>query len=106
GDKATGGARGRVELEIPKGATAGQVADILYAARLLDRPTVFRLYAGQRGVASRFKPGHYVIFAPASPKQLIDTLVKGAADELVAVVVPPGKNLAEVADLFDAAGIT
>jgi UPF0755 protein len=82
------------------------VADILYTAKLLDRPTVFRLYAGQRGVANRFKPGRYVIAAPSTPKQMIDALVKGAADELVAVTVPPGKNLLEVGALFEAAGIT
>lgn len=106
GDKPSGTAHGRVEVEIPKGASAGQVAEILHAAALIDRPSVFRLYAGQRGVAGRFKAGRYVIFAPAAPKQILEVLVKGAADELVAVTIPPGKNLLEVADILDAAGIT
>jgi UPF0755 protein len=106
GDKPSGPARGRVEVEIPKGASAGQVADILRTAGLLDRPTVFRLYAGQRGVAGRFKAGRYVIFAPATPKQMLEVLVKGAADELVAVTIPPGKNLVEIAEILDAAGVT
>lgn len=106
GDKPTGSARGRVEVEIPKGASAGQVAEILHAGGLVDRPTIFRLYAGQRGVAGRFKAGRYVIWAPATPKQMLEVLVKGAADELIAVTIPPGKNLVEVADIFDAAGIT
>jgi len=106
GDKPAGSASGRVEVEIPKGATAGQVAEILHTAQLIDRPAIFRLYAGQRGVAGRFKAGRYVISAPATPKQMLEVLVKGAADELVAVTIPPGKNLVEVAELFDAAGIT
>jgi len=105
GDKPSGSARGRVELEIPKGVTAVEVASILNKAGLIDRPTIFRLYAGQRGAANRFKAGHYVIFAPATPKQMLDVLVKGAADELVSVTVPPGKNIVEVAEIFDAAGI-
>ena len=106
GDTPTGSARGNVEIEIPKGATAGQVAAILNAAALIDRPTIFRLYAGQRGVAGRFKAGRYVIAAPATPKQMLEVLVKGAADELVSITIPPGKNLVEVAELFEAAGIT
>jgi UPF0755 protein len=57
-------------------------------------------------VAGRFKAGRYVIFAPATPKQMLEVLVKGAADELVAVTIPPGKNLLEVAEIFDAAGVT
>lgn len=106
GDQPSGSARGRVEVEIPKGASAGQVAEILGNAALIDRPSIFRLYAGQRGVAGRFKAGRYTIFAPATPKQILEVLVKGAADELIAVTVPPGKNLLEVADIFDAAGVT
>jgi UPF0755 protein len=106
GDKPGGWARGRIEVEIPKGASAGQVAEILQGAGLIDRASIFRLYAGQRGVAGRFKAGRYVIWAPAAPKQMLDVLVKGAADELVAVTVPPGKNLVEIAEIFDAAGVT
>jgi UPF0755 protein len=105
GDTAGGVARGPVEVEIPKGATAREVADRLAAAGLIDRPVVFRLYAGQHGVAGRFKAGRYVLAAPISPRQILDALVKGAADELVAVTIPEGKNLLDVADLLDAAGI-
>jgi UPF0755 protein len=106
GDTPNGPARGKVEVEIPKGATAGEVAELVAAAGLIDKPAIFRLYAGQRGVAGRFKAGRYSIVAPASPKQILDALVRGAADELVSVTIPPGKNLVEVAEIFDAAGIT
>ncbi len=106
GDRPGGTAHGKVEIEIPPGAGAGEVADRLAAAGLIGNPAVFRLYAGQRGVASRFKAGKYEITAPASPRQILDVLVKGAADELVAVVIPPGKNLVDVAEILDAAGVT
>jgi UPF0755 protein len=105
GDTPGGTARGTVEVEIPKGASAGDVADRLAAAGLIGRPAVFRLYAGQRGVAGRFKAGRYAINAPATPKQILDALVKGAADELVLVTIPEGKNLVEVAEILDAAGV-
>ena len=105
GDRATGRARGPIEIEIPKGASAGEVADLLSVAGLLERPAIFRLYAGQRGVAGRFKAGRYVINAPASPRQILDTLVRGAADELITVTIPEGKNLIEIAGILDAAGI-
>jgi UPF0755 protein len=105
GDTVGGTAQGRVAVEIPQGASALDVATSLHDAGLIGNPTVFRLYAGQRGVAGRFKAGRYDIAAPATPKQILDTLVKGAADELVTVVVPPGKNLLEVAEILEAAGI-
>ena len=105
GDTPGGPARGRVEVEIPKGATAGEVAERLASAGLIDRPAIFRLYAGQRGVAGRFKAGRYAIQAPATPKQIVDALVKGTADELIAVTIPEGKNLVEVAEILEGAGI-
>ena len=105
GDRPGGTATGKVTIDIPNGASAFDVAGRLKDAGLIGNPTVFRLYAGQRGVAGRFKAGRYDIVAPASPKQILDTLVKGAADELVTVVVPPGKNLLEVAEILAAAGI-
>ena len=40
-----------------------------------------------------------------TPRKILDALVKGAADELVSVTIPEGKNLVEVAEILDAAGI-
>ena len=105
-DQASGAARGLVELDIPKGAGAQQVSEILEKKGLLERPAIFRLYAGQRGAASRFKAGHYKIQAPATPRQLLEAMIRGSVDELVAVTIPPGKTLVDVADLLDKAGIT
>ncbi|HEY2899672.1 MAG TPA: endolytic transglycosylase MltG, partial [Polyangia bacterium] len=106
GDTPSGPAFGRVDVDIPKGATAVDVAERLAAVGLIARPAIFRLYAGQRGVAGRFKAGHYTLNAPASPKQILDALVKGVADELVTVTIPEGKNLVEIADILEAAGVT
>jgi UPF0755 protein len=105
GDRPGGTARGPVIVEIPNGAGAGEVAERLAKAGVIGNPAIFRLYAGQRGVAGRFKAGRYEISAPASPRQILDTLVKGAADELVSIVIPEGKNLVDVAEILDAAGI-
>jgi UPF0755 protein len=104
-DRATGSARGTVEVEIPRGAGAQKVSQLLAEAGLIERPAFFRLYAGQRGAASRFRPGHYKIEAPATPRQLAELIVKGVADELIAVTIPEGKNMIEVAEILDAAGI-
>ena len=104
-DRASGAARGTVEVEIPRGAGAMKVSELLAEAGLIERPAFFRLYAGQRGAASRFRPGHYKLEAPATPRQLVDLIVKGVADELVAVTIPEGKNMIEVAEILDAAGV-
>lgn len=105
-NRAAGNARGTVEVEIPRGAGALKVSELLAESGLIERPAFFRLYAGQRGAASRFRPGHYKIEAPITPRQLVDLIVKGVADELIPVTIPEGKNMIEVAEILDAAGIT
>jgi UPF0755 protein len=105
-DTVGGTARGPVELEIPKGSGAQQVSELLASKGLLDRPAIFRLYAGQRGVASRFKAGRYKVEAPTTPRALLELMIRGASDELVAVTIPPGRTIVDVAELFAAAGIT
>lgn len=104
-DTPGGSAQGEVALVIPKGASARTVGNLLAEAKLLDNPTMFRLYAGQRGVASRFKAGRYTLSGPVTPRALIEQLVKGAAEELVTVTIPEGKNMVEVVDLLAAAQI-
>jgi UPF0755 protein len=105
-DKSSGYATGVVEFDVPKGAGAQQVSELLADKGLLERPAIFRLYAGQRGVASRFKAGHYRIEAPTTPRKLLEAMIKGSADELVAITIPPGKTIVDVAELLDKAGIT
>jgi UPF0755 protein len=105
-DRTSGVARGEVEVEIPRGSGAQKVSELLTDAGLIDHASLFRLYAGQRGAANRFRPGHYKFQAPATPRQLVDLIVKGVADELVAVTIPEGKNMLEVAEILDAAGVS
>ena len=104
-DRATGPATGTVEVEIPRGAGAQKVSELLGQAGLINHPAYFRLYSGQRGAASRFRPGRYKIQAPITPRQLVDMIVKGVADELVTVTIPEGKNMIEVAEILGSAGV-
>ena len=105
-DRSAGPTRGNMTITIPRGATAQDVSAILTDAGLIKNPLLFRLYAVQRGAASRIRPGTYQVRAPITPKELIDTLVRGVADKLVAITIPEGKTFVEIADLLDAAGIT
>ena len=105
-DRADGVANGNIQINIPKGATAQDVSGLLQRAKLIESPTLFRLYTAQRGAAGRIRSGNYLVKAPLTPKELVDTLMKGAADKLVTVTIPEGKNFVEIADILDAAGVT
>jgi UPF0755 protein len=105
-DRAGGPTRGSLKISVPRGATAQDVAALLDDAGLIENPLLFRLYAVQRGAASRIRPGQYQVQAPITPKALVDTLVRGVADQLVSVTIPEGKTFVDIGDLLEKAGIT
>jgi UPF0755 protein len=105
-ERSAGPTRGNVQVVIAKGATAQDVSALLENAGLIRNPLLFRLYAVQRGAASRIRPGTYDLRAPVTPKVLVDTFIKGVAEQLISVTLPPGKTFVEYADILDAAGVT
>jgi UPF0755 protein len=105
-ERTAGPTRGNVQVVIARGATAQDVSALLENAGLIRNPLLFRLYAVQRGAASRIRPGTYDLRAPVTPKELVDTFIKGVADQLISVTLPPGKTFVEYADILDAAGVT
>src|SRR5207247_468837 len=95
-------AAGRRRLARPAQAGGGQAGGRGHPAALAGRA------APEGGAMNRPMKRALVVFlitAPLSPKQLVDQLLKGVADELVAVTIPEGRNLVEVTELLAAAGV-
>jgi UPF0755 protein len=105
-DRTDSSAEGNIPITIPKGATAQDVSELLQKAGLIESPAMFRLYTAQRGAAARIRVGNYQVQAPITPKELVDTLIKGTVDRLVSVTIPEGKNFVEISDILQTAGVT
>jgi UPF0755 protein len=95
----------RVQMLVQKGMTPAQIARALADKDILDHPSWFRVYATERGDASKVRPGRYTFSPSMSPREIMDALVTGVAEEEVEVTIPEGKNLVEIAALVDEAGI-
>lgn len=94
-----------VAIEIRRGMKLGEVAAALGEARVVDRPTWFRLYAMHRGLAGKVRAGRYVVRDDLSPRELLDILVKGVEEREVSVTIPEGKHIREVFAYVVAAGV-
>jgi UPF0755 protein len=94
-----------VNLEIERGMNLPEVAAALARAKLIERPTWFRLYAMNRGLANRLKPGKYVLKDNLAPREVLDTLVKGVPEVQAVVTIPEGKNLVEVCAIIAQSGV-
>lgn len=106
---AGGGGRGAVAdsvtVEIPRGATTGQVGRRLAGAGLVDHPRLFTLYVALRGTEGRLKAGRYRLRRDAGWGEIASALERGAV-ETVAVTVPEGFTVREIAPrVADLAGV-
>jgi UPF0755 protein len=93
------------KLIVDRGMTMAEIARRLADKGLLDHPAWFRFYANQRGLAQKVRAGQYAFTSEMSPRELLDRLVAGVPVEEVAVTIPEGKNLLQVAELLDQAGV-
>jgi UPF0755 protein len=89
-------AEGLVEVRIPEGAAARQIASTLEEANLVGFPTGFALYARLKGSAGSLKAGLYRFPAGANWADILGMLERG---EVVTfpVTIPEGFQLREIA---------
>jgi UPF0755 protein len=91
-----------VSVEIPEGASTGQIADILADADVISSATVFRYYVGFKG-ESGFQPGVYDLNENMPMPDVIEALQEGVAstDEPIrppsTLTIPEGWTLDQIA---------
>ncbi|NPV70724.1 MAG: endolytic transglycosylase MltG [Firmicutes bacterium] len=64
-------------VEVPQGATAGKIAEILESSGVIRNAFVFRLLAEYRGLDGKIRAGEYELNAAMSPAEILEYLVKG-----------------------------
>lgn len=87
-----------VTLEIPEGATASEVAEILEEKNVIRSGFAFRVAARLRGLGSSIGAGRYVLQTNMRLQEALDVLEEGPIVETFAVTVPEGLRLEQVAE--------
>jgi UPF0755 protein len=101
------GPKRAVTLEIPRGATGSQVAELLKDRDVIRSTFAFKLMARFRGFKGGFQAGRYTnLSTNMTIVQVLDALKKGPAVESLTVTFPEGYTLAQMAQrAFDKMGI-
>ncbi len=88
------GRGGDTTIEVPKGSSATQIADILEESGAVKVPLAFRLYAKLKGFDSQFKYGVYTFSTEAGYTDIANMLItEGARAESVTVTIPEGTGI-------------
>ena len=95
----------QVQVTIPRGINFNRVVDLLAERGLISSKVAFRIYANYKGVANKVRAGSYKLDRGLTPKKLLAILVHGVPAPSVAVLIPEGKNMLEVATILAEAKI-
>ncbi len=93
-----------VEIEIPKGATYRQVAEILSQNRIIRDKNLFLLLGRLYGIDRKIRAGYYSLSGPSNLLDLLELLRKGRIVEYDITVIE-GDSLQEIAAKLSEKGI-
>lgn len=91
-------------IEVKKGMTTADVANMLHEKGLVKNPFSFRLEARINGLATKIQAGIYQIEGGMSNREIVEVLAKGRI-QLVHLIVPEGYNIDKIAQKIEAEGL-
>jgi len=94
-----------IRVVIPSGASARQIANILYSRGLIRSRLVFLFTCEMNGTADKLRPGVYELRESMSLPRIIDSLVRGDTLESW-VTIPEGFNIRQINNLLESRGLT
>jgi UPF0755 protein len=103
--RARGGPAKQAKIVVERGIPLGEIARRLADRGIIDHPSWFRFYANERGLSQKIRAGQYTFSTDMTPAEVLARLVEGVPIEEIAVTVPEGKNLLQVAEIFGEAGV-
>ena len=89
-----------VIINVRPGQTLRTTADILQQANLIKSRLKFILIARVKGLDKHLKAGEYLLSAAMPPRQILETIVKGAV-KLHKLTVPEGYSIPQIAVLVE-----
>ncbi len=93
-------------IEIPSGANAALIGELLYEAGLIRNQQVFQLYVRRQGLGHRFIAGIYNLSPSLSLEQLAEKLKSGEIySETIWFTIPEGFTVKEIAQRLEERGL-
>ena len=86
-----------IEVEIPKGATYRQTAEILYNQKLLRDKNIFLIVGRLTGADRKIRAGFYSIWSSMSPFEIFRIIRRGQIIEY-GITIPEGDSLLEISE--------
>jgi UPF0755 protein len=96
----------QAQVVVEKGISLREIGRRLHERGIINHPSWFTFYGNERGIAQKVKAGRYTFASSMTPRQVLDKLVEGVPLEETAVTLPEGKNLLQLGEILEEAGIS
>ncbi|MBZ4669766.1 MAG: putative periplasmic solute-binding protein [Oscillospiraceae bacterium] len=90
-----------VEINIPKGSTTADIAQILQENGIIEEPLIFRLFSKLKHADSLYKEGNHTLRPDMSYDVIVEELQKESQRDTVDITFPEGITLIECAKLLE-----
>jgi uncharacterized YceG family protein len=100
-----GDGSGRVAVTIPKGASVGEIGDLLGEKGVIDSSTFFQIRARLEGRTSGLYSGRFTLAHGMSYSAALDALSKPPVKHTLTVTIPEGYSRPQAAQLVEEDGI-
>ena len=94
-----------VDVELPRGASTEQIADILKEKGLIDQPLIFRLYSKLTKADGGYRPGMFTLSANMGYGSMIDVMQSTKPRDIIKVTIPEGSRMMDIAKIMEAKGV-
>lgn len=103
-----GGSSEPIDVEIPRGASFPQVLELLVERGVIaqEDATSFKVYVLHEGAARKSTAGPHVFRADMTPEEIVEELARKQKALELAVTIPEGKHILDVADILAAKGLS
>ena len=101
-----GDGEGKVVVTIPKGASAGEAADILDGKGVVSSGMMFEIRLTLAGKGDDIQAGTYTLASGMSYSAAMNELTQPPSQRMVTVVVPEGYGREQIAELASEAGLS
>lgn len=96
---------GRVEVNVPKGASVSEVGDLLSEKGVIDSSTLFQVRVTLAGKRSEIYSGHFTLAHEMSYGEAIDALSQPPLKRTVTVTIPEGYSRSQAAQVIEEDGV-
>jgi UPF0755 protein len=96
---------GRVAVTIPKGASVGEIGDLLDKKGVIDDSTLFQIRARLEGKSGSLYSGHFALAHGMSYASALDALSTPPVKRTLSVTIPEGYTRSQAAQLVEEDGV-